>query len=120
MNLSELKLKSATELAEMADELGVEGISGMGKQELVFALLQAETENDGEITGAGVLQKMPDGYGFLRSSDASYLPGPDDIYVSPSQIRRFNLRTGARRLRRQQYQLYTHFLSRCLSTKKYR
>ena len=94
MNLSELKLKSATELAEMADELGVEGISGMGKQELVFALLQAETENDGEITGAGVLQKMPDGYGFLRSSDASYLPGPDDIYVSPSQIRRFNLRTG--------------------------
>ena len=94
MNLSELKLKSATELAEMADELGVEGISGMGKQELVFALLQAETENDGEITGAGVLEKMPDGYGFLRSSDASYLPGPDDIYVSPSQIRRFNLRTG--------------------------
>jgi transcription termination factor Rho len=94
MNLSELKLKSAAELAEMADGLGVEGIAGNGKQELVFSLLQAETENDGEIFGDGVLEKMPDGYGFLRSPDASYLPGPDDIYVSPSQIRRFNLRTG--------------------------
>jgi len=94
MNLSELKLKSAAELSEMADGLGVEEISGKGKQELVFALLQAETENDGEIFGDGVLERMPDGYGFLRSPDASYLPGPDDIYVSPSQIRRFNLRTG--------------------------
>ena len=94
MNLSELKQKTATELASMAEALGVEGIAGMGKQELVFALLQAETENDGEIFGDGVLEKMPDGYGFLRSADASYLPGPDDIYVSPSQIRRFNLRTG--------------------------
>ena len=94
MNLTELKLKSAAELAEMAAALGVEGIAGKGKQELVFALLHAETENDGEIFGDGVLERMPDGYGFLRSTDASYLPGPDDIYVSPSQIRRFNLRTG--------------------------
>ena len=94
MNLSELKRKTATELAEMAAGLGVEGISGKGKQELVFALLEAETENDGEISGDGVLERMPDGYGFLRSADASYLPGPDDIYVSPSQNRRFNLRTG--------------------------
>ena len=94
MNLSELKRKSAAELAEMAAALGVEGMSGMGKQELVFALLHAETENDGEIEGEGVLDRMSDGYGFLRSPDASYLPGPDDIYVSPSQIRRFNLRTG--------------------------
>jgi transcription termination factor Rho len=94
MNLSELKLKTAAELAEMAAGLGVEGMSGLGKQELVFALLQAETENDGEIFGDGVLDRMSEGFGFLRSADASYLPGPDDIYVSPSQIKRFNLRTG--------------------------
>ncbi len=94
MNLSELKLKTAVELAEMATGLSVEGIAGMSKHELVFSILQAEAENDGEIFGEGVLEKMPDGYGFLRSSDSSYLPGPDDIYVSPSQIRRFNLRTG--------------------------
>ncbi len=94
MNLSELKLKTAVELAEMATGLRVEGIGGMSKHELVFSILQAETENDGEIFGDGVLEKVPDGYGFLRSSDSSYLPGPDDIYVSPSQIRRFNLRTG--------------------------
>jgi transcription termination factor Rho len=94
MNLSELKLKSAVDLAEIAAGLGVEEIAGLGKHELVFAILQAETENDGEIVGDGVLEKMSDGYGFLRSPDASYLPGPDDIYVSPSQIRRFNLRTG--------------------------
>ncbi len=94
MNLSELKQKSGTDLAEMAAGLGVEQIDGLGKHELVFAILQAETENAREIVGDGVLEKMPDGYGFLRSPDASYLPGPDDIYVSPSQIRRFNLRTG--------------------------
>ncbi len=94
MNLSELKLKTAIELAEMATGFRVEGIAGMTKHELVFSILQAETENDGEIFGDGVLEKMPDGYGFLRSSDSSYLPGPDDIYVSPSQIRLFNLRTG--------------------------
>ena len=94
MNLSELKLKTPTELADMAAGLGVDAIAGMSKSELVFAILQAETENNGEIMGEGVLERMPDGYGFRRSADSSYLPGPDDIYVSPSQIRRFNLRTG--------------------------
>jgi transcription termination factor Rho len=94
MNLSELKQKSALELAELAAESGVDGIMGMGKQEIIFAVLQAETDHNGEVFGDGVLEKMPDGYGFLRSASSSYLPGPDDIYVSPSQIRRFNLRTG--------------------------
>ena len=94
MNLTDLKQKSAAELAEMAAALGVEGIAGKGKQELIVALLNAETENDGEIFGDGVFEKISDGYGFLRSADASYLPGPDDIYVSPSQVKRFNLRTG--------------------------
>jgi len=94
MNLSELKQKSAVELAELAAKSGLDGIMGMGKQEIIFAVLQAETDHNGDVLGDGVLEKMPDGYGFLRSADASYLPGPDDIYVSPSQIRRFNLRTG--------------------------
>ena len=94
MNLSELKQKSVTDLADMAGERGLEGLGGMGKQDLIFALLQAETQKDGEIHAEGVLEKLPDGYGFLRSPTSSYLPGPDDIYVSPSQIRRFNLRTG--------------------------
>ena len=94
MNLTELKHKSITELAELAAGQGLEGIGGMRKHELIFSILQAETERDGEIYGEGVMEKMPDGYGFLRSADSSYLPGADDIYVSPSQIRRFNLRTG--------------------------
>ncbi len=94
MNLSELKRKSATELAELATERSVESVAGMTKQELIFAVLQAETEQNGEIHAEGVMERMADGYGFLRSADASYLPGPDDIYVSPSQIRRFKLRTG--------------------------
>ncbi len=94
MNLSELKRQSVTELAEIATASGVEGIGGRGKQELLFAILESETKRNGEIFGDGVLERMPDGYGFLRSAQANYLPGPDDIYVSPSQIRRFNLRTG--------------------------
>ncbi|TDI98154.1 MAG: transcription termination factor Rho [Deltaproteobacteria bacterium] len=94
MNLSELKLESAATLAQLAAERGIEGQGGMAKQDLIFALLQAETRDNGEIYGDGVLEKLPDGYGFLRSSGSNYLPGPDDIYVSPSQIRRFNLRTG--------------------------
>ena len=93
MNLSELKRQSVTKLSEIAAEAGVDD-GGRGKQELIFAILQSETERDGEIFGDGVLEKMPDGYGFLRSAQANYLPGPDDIYVSPSQIRRFNLKTG--------------------------
>ena len=78
----------------MAKHLGLEGVSGMRKQELIFSLLQTEIEKNGSIYGEGVLEILPDGFGFLRAPDYSYLPGPDDIYVSPSQIRRFNLRTG--------------------------
>jgi len=94
MNLRELKSKKINELTKMAKELGLEGISGMRKQELIFSILQAEIEKNGSIYGEGVLEILPDGFGFLRAPDYNYLPGPDDIYVSPSQIRRFNLRTG--------------------------
>jgi transcription termination factor Rho len=94
MNLSELKRHSVTELSEIAADAGLEDCGGQGKQDLIFAILASETQKNGEIMGEGVLEKMPEGYGFLRSAEANYLPGPDDIYVSPSQIRRFNLRTG--------------------------
>ena len=94
MNLVELKGKNIAELTTMADELKVEGVSGLRKQELIFAILQAQTEKNGMIFGEGVLEILPDGFGFLRAPDYNYLPGPDDIYVSPSQIRRFNIRTG--------------------------
>jgi len=94
MNLTELKTKSASELAALAAAAGLEGPGGMRKQDLIFALLQRHTEADGEIEAQGVLEKLPDGFGFLRSADASYLPGPDDVYVSSAQIRRFNLHTG--------------------------
>ncbi|MDA8098984.1 MAG: transcription termination factor Rho [Nitrospiraceae bacterium] len=94
MNLVELKGKSIADLADMANELKVEGASGMRKQELIFAILNAQTEKNGMIFGEGVLEILPDGFGFLRAPDYNYLPGPDDIYVSPSQIRRFNIRTG--------------------------
>ncbi len=94
MNLVELKGKEISELTAMADELKIEGISGLRKQELIFAILQAQTEKNGMIFGEGVLEILPDGFGFLRAPDYNYLPGPDDIYVSPSQIRRFSIRTG--------------------------
>jgi transcription termination factor Rho len=94
MNLNELKQKKISELTAMAKHLGLEGVSGMRKQELIFSLLQTEIEKNGSIYGEGVLETLPDGFGFLRAPDYNYLPGPDDIYVSPSQIRRFNLRTG--------------------------
>jgi transcription termination factor Rho len=94
MNLKELKEKKITELAAIAKDLGVEGAAGMRKQDLIFAVLNATAEKNGAIFGEGVLEILPDGFGFLRAPDANYLPGPDDIYVSPSQIRRFNLRTG--------------------------
>ncbi len=94
MNLSELKHKKINELATLARDLNVEGASGLRKQELIFAILQAQVEKNGVIFGGGVLEILPDGFGFLRAPDYNYLPGPDDIYVSPSQIRRFNLRTG--------------------------
>ncbi len=94
MNIVELKEKSIGELTSIAKDLKLENASGLRKQELIFAILQAQTEKNGQIYGAGVLETLPDGFGFLRAPDYNYLPGPDDIYVSPSQIRRFNLRTG--------------------------
>ncbi len=94
MNIAELKKKSISELTKMAREFKIEGAAGLRKQELMFALLQAQIEKNGLIYGQGTLEILPDGFGFLRAPDYNYLPGPDDIYVSPSQIRRFNLRTG--------------------------
>jgi len=94
ISISELKEKTIDDLTKVAKELNVEGATGMRKQDLIFAILQAQIEKTGNVFGAGVLEILPDGFGFLRSPDYSYLPSPDDIYVSPSQIRRFNLRTG--------------------------
>lgn len=94
MNIVELKNKKIKELADMAKTFNIESAAGMRKQELIFALLQAQIEKNGFIYGEGTLEVLPDGFGFLRAPNANYLPGPDDIYVSPSQIRRFNLRTG--------------------------
>ena len=94
MNLTELKEKKIAELTGLAREFNIEGAAGLRKQELIFAILQAQTEKNGFIYGEGVLEILPDGFGFLRCPDYNYLPGPDDIYVSPSQIRRFSLRTG--------------------------
>ncbi len=94
MNLVELKSKKISELALLAKDFKINGAAGMRKQDLIFALLQAEIERTGLIFGEGTLEILPDGFGFLRAPNYNYLPGPDDIYVSPSQIRRFNLRTG--------------------------
>jgi len=94
MNLTELKQKSAGELNTLALELGIEGMSRLRKQDIVFAILKSQSKNGEDIHGGGVLEILQDGFGFLRSADSSYLAGPDDIYVSPSQIRRFSLRTG--------------------------
>ena len=94
VSISELKEKTIEELTKIARELKVDGASGLKKQDLIFAILQAHAQKTGNVFGEGVLEILPDGFGFLRSPDYSYLPGPDDIYVSPSQIRRFNLRTG--------------------------
>jgi transcription termination factor Rho len=94
MNIAELKEQKISELTKMAKEYKIDGAAGMRKQELMFALLQRQIEKNGMIFGEGTLEILPDGFGFLRSPDSNYLPGPDDIYVSPSQIRRFNLRTG--------------------------
>jgi transcription termination factor Rho len=94
MNIAELKEKKISELMQMANSFNIEGASNMRKQELMFALLQNQIEKNGMIYGEGTLEILPDGFGFLRSPSSNYLPGPDDIYVSPSQIRRFSLRTG--------------------------
>ena len=94
MNLAELKLMKIGELVQLARSLKIEGYSSLRKQELIFAILKAQSVQDGKMRGSGVLEILPDGFGFLRAPDYNYLPGPDDIYVSPSQIRRLNLRTG--------------------------
>lgn len=94
MNIVELKNKKIKELTQMAKSLNIDGAAGMRKQELIFALIQSQIEKNGLIYGEGTLEILPDGFGFLRAPSYNYLPGPDDIYVSPSQIRRFNLRTG--------------------------
>jgi transcription termination factor Rho len=94
LNLKALKEKKISDLAMIGKGFNIEGAANMRKQELIFAILQAQTEQNGHVYGEGVLETLPDGFGFLRAPDYNYLPGPDDIYVSPSQIRRFNLRTG--------------------------
>lgn len=94
MDLAELKELNIAKLTQVAKQLNVPGATGLRKQELIFKILQAQTEKDGLIFSEGVLETLPDGFGFLRAPDYNYLPGPDDIYVSPSQIRRFDLRTG--------------------------
>jgi len=94
MNLSELKLKPAAELIEIAQEMGIEGTARSRKQDIIFSILKSHAKKGEDIFGNGVLEILQDGFGFLRSADSSYLAGPDDIYVSPSQIRRFSLRTG--------------------------
>jgi transcription termination factor Rho len=94
MDIGELKEMSISKLTQIAKELDIPGATGMRKQELIFKILQAQTEKSGLIFSEGVLETLPDGFGFLRAPDYNYLPGPDDIYVSPSQIRKFDLRTG--------------------------
>jgi transcription termination factor Rho len=94
LDIRMLKDMKLPDLSKLAKELGVENASGMRKQDLIFGILQVQTEKSGLIFSEGVLECLPDGFGFLRAPEYNYLPGPDDIYVSPSQIRRFDLRTG--------------------------
>ncbi len=94
MDISELKSKKIADLNQIAKDLSISGYSDLRKQELIFKILEAQTEKDGLTFSKGVLEVLPDGYGFLRSVDYNYLPSPDDIYVSPSQIKKFSLRTG--------------------------
>ncbi|HOW83165.1 MAG TPA: Rho termination factor N-terminal domain-containing protein, partial [Spirochaetota bacterium] len=94
MDLAELKSKKINELVAIAKEMGLERVSGLKKQDLIFEILKTQTEARGLIFSSGVLEILSDGYGFLRSPNYNYLPGPDDIYVSPSQIRLFGLKTG--------------------------
>ena len=94
MNLQELKIKEPEELLKQADEIGIENPSSFRKQDLMFAILKQLASEGASITGLGVIEIMQDGFGFLRSPESNYLPGPDDIYVSPSQIKKFSLRTG--------------------------
>ncbi|HPP06886.1 MAG TPA: Rho termination factor N-terminal domain-containing protein, partial [Syntrophorhabdaceae bacterium] len=94
MHLNEMKRKKIGELTNLARSLNIENAAGLKKQELIFAILQALLDKNESVYGEGVLEVLPEGFGFLRSPDANYMPGPDDIYISPSQIKRFGLRTG--------------------------
>ena len=94
MNIEDLKSKTISELTNIARDLKIQGHSSLRKQDLIFKILEANTEKDGLMFGQGVLEILPDGFGFLRAPTYNYLPGPDDIYVSPSQIRKFDMRTG--------------------------
>ena len=94
MNLTELKTKPATELVSIAESMNLDGLARSRKQDVIFGILKAHARSGEDIFGDGILEILQDGFGFLRSADCSYLAGPDDIYVSPSQIRRFSLRTG--------------------------
>lgn len=94
MNLTELKNTPVSDLVKLGESLGLENLARLRKQDIIFAILKAHAKSGEDIFGDGVLEILQDGFGFLRSADSSYLAGPDDIYVSPSQIRRFNLRTG--------------------------
>jgi len=94
MHLNDLKQKTPAELVAMAEELGLEGASTLRKQELMFSILKVRAEGGNEISGQGTIEVLQDGFGFLRSADSNYLAGPDDIYVSPNQVRKFGLRTG--------------------------
>src|SRR5690606_37286476 len=94
LDISEMKRKTVPDLVKIAQDLGLQGVAGIRKQDLIFKILEAQTNKSGLIFSTGVLEILPEGYGFLRSVDYNYLPSPDDIYVSPSQIKRFDLRTG--------------------------
>ena len=94
MHLKDLKQKTPADLVTMAEELGVEGASTLRKQDLMFSILKVEAEDGAQIIGNGTIEVLNDGFGFLRSPEANYLAGPDDIYVAPSVVRRFGLRTG--------------------------
>lgn len=94
MNLQELKCKTAAEILAFAEEMQIENASTLRRQDMMFAILKQLADNDVPIHGNGVLEILQDGFGYLRSPEANYLPGPDDIYVSPNQVRRFSLRTG--------------------------
>ena len=94
MNLSELKQKPVQELVEIAEGMGADNVGRLRKQDVIFTILKSHSSSGEDISGGGVLEILQDGFGFLRSADSSYLAGPDDIYVSPSQIRKFSLRTG--------------------------
>ena len=94
LNVAILKKSAISRLQRLARDMGINGVSGLTKEELIYRIMQAQAEKNGMLFGEGILEILPDGFGFLRSSNHNYLPGPDDIYVSPSQIKKFGLKTG--------------------------